>query len=289
MSLLILAVDQRPWLTQALYGHTGAALPAERAAITDGKHMVLEGLLAALADEPRLAAHAGILVDDQLGAGVPERARAHRVTLSMPVERGGCEVYETEPDDLPAYLAHFRPELPKVLVRYNVEGSGADNRIQRERLAKVSQAVRDSGGRFLFELLVPPTPAQLATVGGDTARFDAELRPALILRAMTELLEDVPVDVWKLEHLAAPAHYRAAADLAATTGGECILLGANSPASILHTWLTDAAGNGFTGFAIGRSIWWDSLKGLLDGSLSRPAAVAAVAAAYRDFAGTFLR
>ncbi|WP_432906114.1 2-deoxy-5-keto-D-gluconate 6-phosphate aldolase domain-containing protein [Micromonospora matsumotoense] len=286
MSLLILAVDQRPWLTQALYGHTGTALPAQRAAITDGKHLVLDGLLAALDAEPRLAAHAGILVDDQLGAGVPERARARRVTLSMPVERGGCDLYETEPADLPGYLAHFRPELPKVLVRYNPDGSAADNREQRTRLAGVSRAVRDSGGRFLFELLVPPT-AQQRTIPGEV--FDTEVRPGLIHRAMAEIMPEVPVDVWKVEHLGAPEHYRRAADLAAETGGECILLGANAPRATVDGWLADAAANGFTGFAIGRSIWWDSLRGLLAGELTRPEAIAAVAANYRHFAGTFLQ
>ncbi|MBL7259465.1 2-deoxy-5-keto-D-gluconate 6-phosphate aldolase domain-containing protein [Paractinoplanes lichenicola] len=283
MSLLILAVDQRPWLTQALYGHTGTALPAERAAITDGKHMVLEGLLAALAADPSLAAHAGILVDEQLGAGVPERARANRVTLSMPVEQGGLALYETEPDDLPGFLAHFRPELPKVLVRYNPAGDADDNKLQLSRLAKVSQAVRDAGGRFLFELLVPPLDAQRS----DT--FETSLRPQLILQAMEEIVAEVPVDVWKLEHMGAGAHYRAAADLAAQTGGECILLGANAPRDTVDGWLTDAAANGFTGFAIGRSIWWDSMRGLLAGDLTRPEAVAAVAANYRHFAGTFLR
>ncbi|MEU4567552.1 2-deoxy-5-keto-D-gluconate 6-phosphate aldolase domain-containing protein [Micromonospora sp. NPDC023956] len=286
--LLILAVDQRPWLTKALYGHTGTATAAQRAAICDGKHMVAEGLLAALADEPRLAAHAGILVDDTLGPGVPERARAHGVTVSMPVEKGGCEIYETEPADLRSYLDHHRPDLPKVLVRYNVEGDAEGNRVQRERLAEVAAATRDAGGRFLFELLVPPTPAQLDLTGGDSGRFERELRPALVHRAMAEILQDLPVDVWKLEHLDAPEHYRTAARIAADTGGECILLGANAPASQLEGWLTDAAGAGFTGFAIGRSIWWDALRGLLAGDLARPRAVAAVAANYRRFAAAFL-
>ena len=134
--------------------------------------MVVEGLLAALADEPRLAAHAGILVDATLGPGVAERAHANGVTVSMPLERGGCEIYETEPADLRSHLEHHGPELPKVLVRYNVEGDVDGNRVQRARLAEVSTTVRDTGGRFLFELLVPPTPAQLDAVGGDPGRFD---------------------------------------------------------------------------------------------------------------------
>jgi len=286
--LLILAVDQRPWLTKALYGHTATATAAERAAICDGKHMVVEGLITALADEPRLAAHAGILVDDILGPGVAERARANGVTVSMPLERGGCEIYETEPTDLKAYLDHHRADLPKVLVRYNVEGDAEGNKVQRVRLAEVSTAVREAGGRFLFELLVPPTPAQLDAVGGDSERFDRELRPGLVHRAMTELLAEVPVDIWKLEHLDQPEHYRTAVQIAAETGGECILLGANAPAPRVEGWLTDAAGAGFTGFAIGRSIWWDALRGLLAGDLARPEAVATVAANYRGFAAAFL-
>ena len=32
--------------------------------------------------------------------------------------------------------------------------------------------------RFLFELLVPASAAQLAEVDGDTDRYDAELRPS---------------------------------------------------------------------------------------------------------------
>lgn len=286
--LLILAVDQRPWLTRALYDHAGEATAAQRAAICDGKHMVVEGLLAALADEPRLAAHAGILVDATLGPGVAERARAHGVTVSMPLERGGCEIYESEPADLTSYLEYHRAELPKVLVRYNVEGDAAGNRVQRARLAEVSTAVRAAGGRFLFELLVPPTPAQLDAVGGDPERFDRELRPALVHRAMAELLDEVPVDIWKLEHLDQPEHYRTAVGIAAAAGGECILLGANAPTPQLEGWLTDAADAGFIGFAIGRSIWWDALRGLLAGELARPQAVAAVAGNYRGFAATFL-
>jgi 5-dehydro-2-deoxygluconokinase len=49
-------------------------------------------------------------------------------------------------------------------------------------------------------------------------------------------------------------------------------------------WLTQAAPvEGFVGFAIGRSIWWDSLKGFLDGSIDREAASDQIAANYQRF------
>ena len=40
---------------------------------------------------------------------------------------------------------------------------------------------------------------------------------------------------------------------------------------------------GFVGFAIGRSIWWDALTGFLDGSLEREAAAKQIAENYLRF------
>ncbi|PSL06040.1 myo-inositol catabolism protein IolC [Haloactinopolyspora alba] len=287
--LLMLAVDQRPWLTHALYGHTRRAAPDERAAICRGKHMVLDGLLAAVdggVDSGVASESAAILVDDALGPGVAERARDHGVTLSMPLERGGLDVYEDEPDDVAAYLAHHRPDLAKVLVRYNPDGDPEVNALQRRRLAATERAAHEAGCRFLFELLVPPTPAQLESAG-DRATFDEQLRPALILRGMEELGRAMAVDVWKLEQLGAEPNYADAVELAASTGGECILLGAGATAEQVDTWLTAAGRQGFGGFAIGRSVWWEAMRGLLAGEVDHETATARVAAGYTRFVATF--
>ena len=40
---------------------------------------------------------------------------------------------------------------------------------------------------------------------------------------------------------------------------------------------------GYVGFAIGRTIWWDALKGYLDKSLGRDAAAEQIAANYLHF------
>ena len=41
--------------------------------------------------------------------------------------------------------------------------------------------------------------------------------------------------------------------------------------------------DGFIGFAIGRSIWWDALKGFLDKQIEREAAAAQIADNYLHF------
>jgi myo-inositol catabolism protein IolC len=49
-------------------------------------------------------------------------------------------------------------------------------------------------------------------------------------------------------------------------------------------WLTQAAPvEGFVGFAIGRSIWGDALKGFIDGSLDRETASGQIAENYLRF------
>lgn len=173
-------------------------------------------------------------------------------------------------------------------MRYNPEGGAEANAVQRRRLAEVSRVSHDAGSRFLVELLVPPTLEQLALVGGDVTRYETELRPRLSLAAMGQIVADMAVDVWKLEHMAASEHYRVASELAAERGGCAILLGANAPGETVDRWLRDAATSGFVGFAVGRSIWWDALRRYLAGEIDRNDAIAAVADRYIRFAQRFL-
>lgn len=286
--LFMLAVDQRPWLTNALFGHTGTATPAERAITTEAKHLVLDGLL--MATDTTQRDSAALLVDADLGPGVAERARFAGIRLAVPIERAGLEVYQTEPADLANHLQQVGPEFAKVLVRYNPHGNPESNALQRDRLAEASQISRDNGCRFLFELLVPPTPEQLSLVGGDVERYAQEVRPDLTRRAMAELGTDVTVDTWKLEHQGSAAEHRATAELARTTGADCIVLGAGAPAEVVDTWLGYARAGGFSGFAIGRSIWWESVQMLVDRQSDRDGrgeAIALICERYRRFVAAF--
>ena len=64
----------------------------------------------------------------------------------------------------------------------------------------------------------------------------------------------------------------------------CVLLGRGASTAKVEEWLEAAAPvEGFVGFAIGRSIWWDALKGFLDKSLEREAAAAQIADNYLHF------
>ena len=136
---------------------------------------------------------------------------------------------------------------------------------------------------------MPAEPHQLEAVGGDTDRYDAELRPELMRRAIEEIQDfGVEVDIWKIEGVDA----REDAEMLAqqTRRGEgregvvCVLLGRGASDEKVDQWLRVAAPvEGFVGFAIGRSIWWDALKGFLDSALEREAAAQQIADKYLRF------
>src|SRR5204862_520374 len=67
-------------------------------------------------------------------------------------------------------------------------------------------------------------------------------------------------------------------------GVKSVLLGRGASTEKVDHWLQQAAPvEGFIGFAIGRSIWWDALKGFIDGGLSREAAAEQIADNYLRF------
>ena len=164
------------------------------------------------------------------------------------------------------------------------------NERQLGRLKRLADWLHEHDRKFLFELLVPATDAQLASVGGDTDRYDAELRPELMRRAIEDdpglrhrgrRLEDRGRRRAQRRRRCSPS--RPAPARAARTS-TCVLLGRGASTEKVEQWLEQAAPvDGFIGFAIGRSIWWDALKGFLGKELEREAAASQIADNYLHF------
>jgi myo-inositol catabolism protein IolC len=289
--LLILAFDHRTSLVRGLFrGNADAA--ARRAPIA--KALVLDGLLEGLRDDPHAGRYRpGVLVDEQYGAPVAVAARAAGLVLCMAVERSGqAEVVLEYGAEAQAHLGRFAPDYVKALVRYNADDDPAALARQLDTLRALSADLRAAGRRLMFELLVPALPTQLDGVDGSAARYDAELRPALTIRAMREITAaGIVADLWKLEGLGDPADARAVAAqaLAAQPPAPCLVLGRGADRAAVDGWLDVAAPiAGFGGFAIGRSIWWDAIAAWLSGEHSETQARAEIASAYRGFVSRYL-
>jgi myo-inositol catabolism protein IolC len=286
--LYILAFDHRGSFQKKFFGVAGEPTPEEAARISDAKRVIYEGAVRAL-EEGVDPSSAGVLVDEQFGADIARDAKGKGLALAMPVERSGQDEFDFQyGEDFGAHIEDFDPSFNKVLVRYNPEGDAEMNRAQTERLRRLGEWLHERGRTFLFELLVPATPAQVEAAGGDEDRWDRQERPKLMKRAIEELQDaGVEPDIWKIEGIDRREDCEA---IAATTrrdgrdGVACVVLGRGADDDAVDHWLRMGSGvPGYIGFAIGRSIWWEPLKAFVDGNLAREEAAKQIAANYRRF------
>ncbi len=286
--LYILAFDHRGSFQKKMFGIAGDPTPEESETISDAKRLIFEGMLEAVRRGAEPGA-TGVLVDEQFGSDIPQRAREHGLKLAMPVEKSGVNEFEFEyGEDFAAHIDKYDLDFSKVLVRYNPDDDPAMNERQLERLKQLADWLHAHDRKFLFELLVPATDAQLASFEGETDRYDAELRPELMRQAIEAAQNyGVEVDVWKIEGVDERSDAVMLAEQTRAGGRDgvtCVLLGRGASDEKVDHWLEQAAPvEGFVGFAIGRSIWWDALKGFLSKEIEREAAAVQIAENYLRF------
>jgi len=293
--LYILAFDHRGSFQKKMFGIEGDPSPEQTETIADAKHLIFEGMLEAVKRGAEASA-TGVLVDEQFGSDIPKRSRDERLRLAMPVEKSGQNEFDFEyGDDFGAHIEKYDPDFSKVLVRYNPEDDPVLSERQLGRLKRLADWLHEHDRKFLFELLVPATDDQLARVDGDTDRFDAELRPELMRRAIAEIQDfGIEVDIWKIEGVDERSDAAMLAEQTRSGPGRegvvCVLLGRGASTAKVEQWLEQAAPvEGFIGFAIGRSIWWDALKAFLAEESSREQAVAQIAENYLHFRQVYER
>ena len=291
--LYILPFDHRGSFETGMFGWHGALDAAQTASIAAAKQVIYDGFRMAVAGgAPK--AKAGILVDEQFGAAILRDAKAQGFTVACPAEKSGQDEFDFEyGEDFAAHIDAFDPTFCKVLVRCNPEGDAALNARQANRLARLSATLQSKGrSKLMFELLVPPEKAQLARMGGDKKRYDLELRPRLMLAAIAQMQQaGVEPDVWKIEGLDRREDCEAIV-AAARSGGRaqvgCIVLGRGEDDHKVHEWLATAAGvDGFIGFAVGRTDFWQPLVAWRAGTMTRDEAMAEISRRYLEFVGIF--
>jgi myo-inositol catabolism protein IolC len=286
--LYILAFDHRGSFQKKMFGIEGDPTEEETETISDAKRLIFEGMQAAV--ERGVDAEAtGVLVDEQFGGSIPGDAKERGLKLAMPVEKSGQDMFDFQyGDQFGDHIEKYDPDFCKVLVRLNPDGDAEMNERQLDRLKRLSDWLHDNGRLFLFELLVPAEKDQLESVGGDADRYDAELRPELMRRVIEHYQnEGVEVDIWKIEGVDRREDAEMLSAQARKGEGrenvKSVLLGRGASDEKVDHWLQQAAPvEGFIGFAIGRSIWWDALKSFLDGG-DREASAEQIADNYLRF------
>lgn len=293
--LFIMPFDHRGSFQEKLFGIKGRApTPEETAEIASYKKIIYEGFKKAVtAGVPK--DKAGILVDEQFGTEILKDAKANGYMTACPAEKSGQDEFDFEYGaEFGAHINKFSPTFVKVLVRYNPESDPVLNKRQSQRLKELSNYCHDHNCKFMFELLVPATPEQLAKVGGNSARYDHEMRPSLMIKAMKELQDfGIEPDVWKLEGIETEEDSKKVAAQARVGKRDqvgVIVLGRGENAEKVKHWLSTAAKvPGLIGFAVGRTIFWEPLKAAKEGKISREQAVDQVAKNYQGFCDLWMQ
>ena len=292
--LYLLPFDHRHSYVTGMFGFTPPLTADKHDVVADSKQVIYEGFRHALGgDLP--TNRAGILVDEEFGGAILRDARANGYVTALSTEKSGLDEFEFEYGSAFAeHIAAFDPTFVKVLVRYNPENDVALNQRQMARLTQLSEYCRATNRRFMFELLVPATQAQMDRVQADQATYDLRVRPELMFRTIRALQDGgVEPDVWKIEGLDRREdceHVVAAAQRDGRRDVGCIVLGRGADEQKIVQWLTVAASvPGFIGFAVGRTTFWDAVADYVGKRATRPEAVSRIALRYRKWADIFGR
>lgn len=281
--ILTFAMDHRDSYRRLL-GLADPPVPAESRVGRAVKSIVFDGFEAAV---DKLGPQGlAVLLDEEYGQPLAQRAHDLGVLVCAPVERSGQVELELEfGDALPRLVDSLGADLLKVLLRYNAEGDVELNRRQAERVAEVSVWCQEQRIPLMGEILVPMTPQQREQYAARPGDWDAVRRPELTQQAIQELrAAGADPSLWKIEGLDDPAPAEAIVATARADGRpdvSCVVLGRGESLDRVEDWLRVAASvDGFVGFAVGRSLWNDEARAAHHGEISADEARRRVADKY---------
>jgi len=291
--LYILAFDHRGTLTKGLLGVDGRPASNEEAArVSSMKDIIFDGFLEAL-NKGIKGGDPAILVDETFGLQVQNKAKEMGIKFAAPVEKSGQKVFDFEyGDEFGEKIKEVNADFVKILVRWNPDDDSETRQIQGERIKILSDWLDENERKFLLEFLVPASEEQLESVDGDQARYDSEIRPKLAVQVVEEMRErGADPDIWKIEGLDTTEDSENVSKVIKDGGREdviAVVLGRGANDEKVNEWLRAGSSvEGYKGFAIGRSIFWNSLTGWHGGEKSREEAVTEIADSYLSFISVY--
>ena len=291
--LYILAFDHRGTITKGLLGVEGREPTQDEAnKVSEMKQIIFDGFLKAN-EYGITGGDPAILVDETFGLEVQQKAKEMNIKFAAPVEKSGQKVFDFEyGDQFGEKINEVGADFVKILVRWNPNDEEEIRETQGNRIKELSDWLTENDKKFLLEFLVPATEEQLASVENDQARYDSEIRPKLAVKVVEEMRErGADPDIWKIEGLDTSEDCEKVAHAIRTGDREdviAVVLGRGASDEKVNEWLRAGSSvEGYKGFAIGRSIFWDALKGFHEGEKSREEAVEEIAQSYLGFLSVY--
>jgi 5-dehydro-2-deoxygluconokinase len=243
-----------------------------RGRIAEVKRLALDGFMDAHSRSPLVRQFGALLLDEQYAGAVLADAVAQGVCVGTPAEKAGTSPLEWATDPFSRALTGA---FVKVLVRDRLDDAATHERQFQQLLALQTWCAR-ANKPLIVEVLVP-------RLDEPAAEFDATGRAEMIAAIVRDAYRrGLTPAFWKIEGTADGDGARAIdAAVAEHPAGRQIILGKAADLKTITGWFRAAADSATAaGFAIGRSVFWDSSAAFLEGALSAASATRNIADRY---------
>jgi len=246
-------------------------IPRER--IGEAKRVAYNGFLLARDRSPNVREFGALLVDAQYASPVVADALEAGLDVGTPAEQAGAFplAWSTDP-----FERALTGAFVKVLVRYRPDDEEAIRDGQWQKLDTLQTWCRGAGKPLVIEILV-------ARRGEAEDEFEAVGRPAMLAGFIREAYRrELTPQFWKIEGTLAREGARTI-DRAIAANAACrqIILGKAAEIATIGRWFAAAADSPTaSGFAIGRSVFWEPSAAFLSGTKTADQAAAEIAENY---------
>lgn len=261
----ILPFDHRSGLAKEIMETTYPFSPADRARAQELKRIIFDAFLSVYHENGGRDV-LGILIDEETGAHILHDAHAKGILNILTLEASGEPQLRLQYGDQSSQrLRMLGASLGKVLLRFS--SLPTKNDVQLQTLQRVCAQLTNAGQRVLIELL---------STGSE------EERPVFLTHTISLCKEmGIVPEFWKVESLPTPRDWQQVkATLHASSG--ILLLGRGEDRAHVEMAVRTAAQSGVVdGFAIGRTLFADALRGFVAGKKKRADAVLEIADHFR--------
>ena len=246
-------------------------IPRER--IGEAKRVAYNGFLLARDRSPNVREFGALLVDAQYASPVVADALEAGLDVGTPAEQAGAFplAWSTDP-----FERALTGAFVKVLVRYRPDDEEAIRDGQWQKLDALQTWCRGAGKPLVVEILV-------ARRSEAEDEFEAVGRPAMLAGFIREAYRrELTPQFWKIEGTLAREGARTI-DRAIAANAACrqIILGKAAEIATIGRWFAAAADSPTaSGFAIGRSVFWEPSAAFLSGAKTAEQAAADIAGNY---------
>jgi 5-dehydro-2-deoxygluconokinase len=244
-----------------------------RARITETKELARRGFALACERSGKAREHGALLLDEQYGSACIARALECGVEVGTPAEKAGAFPLQWASDRLSDVLTGT---FVKVLVRHRDDHPRAVQQEQFDKLSELQEWCRKAGKPLVLEVLVPRD-------GDAEDAFEGSRRPAMLASFIRESYRRglVP-EFWKIEGTLSRAGAKTIdAAIGERPAARQLILGKAADPATIAAWFAAARSSPTaSGFAVGRTVYWDPSSEFLLGRIGESDAVERICTNY---------